>query len=175
MRRMRRPLLCATLLGAGLLACTPALDWREVRAEGTTATLLFPCQPKSQSRVAMLAGVPTRMTLLACDAQGLTFALAHADVGDPARVAPALAALAAALAANLEAQESRAAPLQVPGMTPNANAIRIRLDGHLPDATPVREQAALFARGTHVFQAAVLGARPDAAADTFIDSLRVGS
>lgn len=174
MRRMRPTLLCATLLGAALQACTPALDWREVHPEGTTATLLFPCKPKSQSREAMLAGVPTRMTLLACDAQGLTFALAHADVGDPARVAPALATLAAALAANLEAQESRSAPLQVPGMTPNANAVRVWLGGHLPDATPVREQAALFARGTRVYQAAVLGARPEAAADVFIDGLRVG-
>ena len=158
---------------APLLGCAPALDWREVRPEGTSVTLLFPCHPKSQSRRAMLGDVPVRMTLLACDADGLSFGLVHADLGDPARVVPGLDAMAAALAANLQAKEIRAAPLQVVGMTPGPSARRIWLDGRLPDATPVREQAALFARGTHVYQASVLGPRPEVAADVFIDSLRL--
>lgn len=173
MHHMRRPMLSATLLGAALQACSPALDWREVRPEGSAATLLFPCKPKSQSRQAMLAGAPTPMTLLACDAEGLTFGFAHADLDDPARVSPALVSMAAALAANLQAHDVRSAPLQVAGMTPNSEARRIWLGGKLPDATPAQEQAALFARGTRVYQAAVLGARPDAAADVFIDSLRL--
>jgi hypothetical protein len=175
MWRMPRSMLSATLFIAALQACSSALDWREVRPAGTTAALLFPCQPKSQSREAMLAGMPTRMTLLACDADGLTFALVHAELGDPSRVSPALAAMATALAANLQARDSRTAPLQIEGMTPNPQAKRIWIVGVLPDATPVREQAALFSRAAHVYQAAVLGPRPEAASDVFFDSLRLGS
>lgn len=170
---MRRHLLGATLLGALLPACSPALDWREVRPEGSTAVALFPCKPKSQSRQATLAGAPVRMTLLSCEAAGATFALAHADLADPARVAPALAEMAAALAANLQATEQRSAPAAVPGMTPGPGARRLEIAGRFPDGTPAQEEAALFAHGTRVYQAAVLGARPGPAAQVFLDSLRV--
>ena len=170
---MRRLLLCATLLGAALPACSPALDWREVRPDGGAARVLCPCQPKSQTRQAALAGARMPMTLLSCEADGQTFALAHAELGDPARVSPALAEMAAALVANLQAAPPRTEPLAVPGMTPNADARRLWLRGRLPDATPVQEQAALFAYGTRVYQAAVLGAQRGAAADAFIDSLRI--
>ena len=104
---MRRLLLCATLLGAALPACSPALDWREVRPDGSAARVLFPCQPKSQTRQAALAGARMPMTLLSCEADGQTFALAHAELGDPARVSPALAEMAAALVANLQAGPPR--------------------------------------------------------------------
>ena len=130
-------------------------------------------KPKSQSRQAAIGGTPTRMTLLSCEADGHTFALAYADLGDPLRVGPALAEMAAALAVNLQAGPVRSAPLEVPGMTPGAQARRLWFDGRMPDGSPVAEQAALFAHGTRVYQAVVLGARPDAAAQTFLDSLRI--
>lgn len=175
LRMPRRLLLCATLLGAALTACSPALDWREVRVEGGRAGALFPCRPKSQAREAALAGVPTRITLLSCEADGHTFALAHADMVDPARVGTALDEMAAALAANLQAGSVRAEPLAVPGMTPNPQARRLWISGTMPDGTPVAEEAALFAGGTRVYQAAVLGARPGAAAQTFFESLRLAA
>jgi hypothetical protein len=57
-------------------------------------------------------------------------------------------------------------------MTPSPDARQVLLAGRLPNATPVRERAAVFARGTHVYQATVLGPQPDAAAEVFFDSLR---
>ena len=170
---LRRLLLCATLLGAMLPACTPALDWREVRVEGGQASALFPCKPKSQPGEAASGGTPTRVPRLPCEADGHTCALAYADLGDPLRAGPALAGMAAALAVNLQAGPVRSAPLEVPGMTPGAQARRLWFDGRMPDGSPVAEQAALFAHGTRVYQAVVLGARPDAAAQTFLDSLRI--
>lgn len=171
---MRRLMSCATLLGAVLAACSPALDWREVRPESGGVQALFPCQPKSQSRQAMLAGAAVPMTLLSCEAEGATFALTHAELGDPARVADALAGMRSALVANLGGGESRAVAFALPGMTPNPQAVRIWVEGRLPDGTPVKEQAALFVRGTRVYQAAVLGAGlDDAAAGIFFESLRL--
>jgi len=170
---MRRPALCATVLGAMTAGCYPALDWRDVRPEGAGLTALFPCRPKSQTRSVPLAGGAVRMTLWSCSADGMTFALGHAEVGDPARVPDALLQLGQSLAANVGAGEVRSAPLQLPAMTPMPQARRFWLEGRLPDSTPVQEQAAVFARGSRVYQVAVLGPAVDAAATVFFDGLRL--
>ena len=160
---------------AALAACTPALNWRDVRPEASGARLLMPCKPSAQQRNLVLAGRAVRLTLLACSAGGLTWGLAHADVADPARVPGALAALRSAAAANLGAAGPPAAveALAVPGATPNASAGRTRLAGRLPDGTPVQMELAVFVRGTRVFQASALGERlaPDAV-DNFFTSIR---
>lgn len=156
----RRPAL-GGMLGAVLLAaCSPSEDWRDVRPAGSGAQLLFPCKPASQTRDVPLAGHPVPMTLLACRAGANTFAFAHADVVDPARVTPALRALADAAAANLGATPERGEPWRVDGMTPNPEARRLRFQGRLPDGTAVREDVVTFARGTRVFQATVVGPAP---------------
>jgi hypothetical protein len=171
---MRRLTLCAILIGAAMLACAPTLDWREVRPEGSGALALFPCKPKSQARITTLARSGVAMTMVACDVGGMTFALSHAELADPSRVTAALIELRSALADNLGASDVRLVVFELPGMTPNPQAMRIWLRGHRPDGTPVREQAALFVRGTRIYQVAVLGARLDeAAAAVFFESLRL--
>jgi hypothetical protein len=173
---MRRPTLLALLLGASIAACTPALDWRDVRPEGSAASLQFPCKPQSQTRQAALDGEATTMTLVSCTADGLTFALVHADLGDPARVTPALIAMRKALVTNLGATQSVVKPFVLTGMTPSPEAVRLQASGHTPEGAPIVEEAVLFTRGTRVYQAAVLGARPDAAAvELFFESLRLES
>jgi hypothetical protein len=162
--RMRRPTLLAILLVASTVACTPTLDWRDVRPEGSAVSLQFPCKPESHTRQAALDGEAVTMTLVSCTADGLTFALMYADLGDPARVTPALIAMRKALAGNLGANDGVAKPFVLAGMTPNAEAVRLRASGRSPEGEPIAEEAALFARGTRVYQAAVLGARLDAAA-----------
>jgi len=174
MIRMRRLKLCPILIGAVMLACAPTLDWREVRPQGSGALALFPCKPKSQARTTTLAGSGVAMTMLACDVAGMTFALSHSELGDPSRVTPALIELRLALAANLGASDVRSAAFALAGMTPNSQAMRIWLAGHLPDGTPVQGQAVLFVRGARVYQVAVLGTRLDeAAAGVFFESLRL--
>jgi hypothetical protein len=173
---MLRLKLCASLAGALLWGCSPVLDWREVRPERSGAAALFPCKPKSLTRSALLAGAPVSMTLVSCQVEGMTFAVSHADLGDPSRVTLALVELRSALAANLGASDVRTEPFGVAGMTPNAEAVRLRITGHLPDATPAQERAALFARGTRVFQVAVVGTHLDeVAANAFFESLRLPS
>ena len=172
----RSPLL-GVLTGAPLVwcsACSPALDWREVRPEGSALLVMFPCKPTSQARSAALAGAQTRMSLYSCSAAGMTFALAFADLGDPARVTPALTEMRTALAANLGSQNARSLPFEVKGMTPNPQAVQLTLQGQLPDETPTQERAALFAHGTHVYQAVVLGPKvADSAAALFFEGLRL--
>jgi hypothetical protein len=159
-----------------LAGCSPTLDWRELRPEGSQARLMFPCRPASHARSVSLAGATVEMSMFACSAGGATYALTVADLGDPALVTPALAELGAALPANVRAAAPAASrPLAVPGMTPNAQAAHWRVEGRLPDGRAVQEQAALFAHGTRVYQAAVIGPALDAqAVEPFFDALRVG-
>jgi hypothetical protein len=173
---MRRLKVCAALAGAAMLGCSPALDWREVHPEGSGAMVLFPCKPTSRARNATVAGARVQMTLVSCEVDGVTFALSHADLGDPSRMTAALIELRLALAGNLGAGDVRSAAHKVAGMTPNPQAVRIWLAGRRPDGTPVQEQAALFARGTRAFQVVVVGTRiDDGAASVFFESLRFAS
>ena len=92
------------LLGLALAACTPALDWRESRPTGSGMVVLFPCKPDSHARQVQLGPDAVRLELHACTAAGATWALAFADMGDPARVGPALVELRTSAAKNLANQ-----------------------------------------------------------------------
>jgi hypothetical protein len=164
------------LLLAGLAGCSPALDWREVRVPGSPAQALMPCRPAAQQRQIALAGTPSTVTLQACSAGGLTWALVSADVGDPARVGQALDELRTSSARKLGAMAPAGVAFAPPGSTPNAHSIRARLTGTLPDGSTAQMEAAVFSHGTWVFQATVLGEKAEAeAADNFFASLRIGS
>jgi hypothetical protein len=94
-------------------------------------------------------------------------------MGDPAQVTPALRALREATARNLEAQAPELLSLQVPGMTPNAEATRVRVAGRLPDGQAVVQEAGYFAHGTTVYQVNVVGPQPpDEAVRSFFGGLQ---
>lgn len=160
-----------------LAGCAPAHDWREVRPEGSGGlVLMLPCRPDTQSREVTLAGRKLKLTLAACSAGGQTWALAFGDVADPAAVGPALDELRVSAARNLGAMPPSTTPLSVPGATPNAGNTRFAIEGKLPDGSAVQEQAAVFTRGTLVFQATAVGPKlPAEAADTFFAGLRFPS
>lgn len=165
----------AALVAAALWAltgCAPDLNWREVRPAGSTLVALLPCKPDRQTRTIPLAGGEASMEVLGCSAGGTTWAVATADVGDPARVAPALAGLRAARTRNLEGREGEARPGEVSGAAPGT--LRLTVEGRRPDGTPVRERALLFSQGTRVFHAAALGGEPPAEAlEVFFGGLKL--
>ena len=155
-------------------ACTPALNWREIRPDGSELMALFPCKPDRMTRHLALAGVRTQMQLLSCDAGGVTYAVTHAAVEQPAQVDPALKALHQAAAANVGGSPHRSSPLAVPGMNPHPLAQRLTLSGRHADGAAVQMQAAFFVRGLRVVQATVVGPRLDGeAADNFFAGLRL--
>lgn len=161
-------------LVAALAGCAPALDWREVRTPGHSIQALFPCKPSALERRVQLAGKLVSLTLQACTSGGQTWGLASADIGDPTLVRRTLTELGSAAALNIGAAAPVAAPMQVPGATPNPASQRATLQGALPDGTAVRMELAVFAHGTRVYQATVLGPQvPDEAAQTFLGALRI--
>lgn len=169
--RTLSPLVLSLLLGA----CSPALDWREVKLGDTGMAAQFPCRPASQQRRVDLAGVPTTMTLNVCEASGITFAVSHADVSDPARVGPALRFLRDTGHANLGAAPSSGAtsPWRVPGMTPQSEAGQWQIVGRLPDGRVLTSVMGLSSRGTVVVQASASAASlQDAARQSFFEGIR---
>lgn len=156
-----------------LAACAPTLDWREVRPEGSGLQLMLPCRPDVQARPVRLAGQSVPLTLSACSAGGVTWALAMADVVDPGRVGPALDELRLAAAANIGAVPGAPQSLIVSGATPNPGSARVALNGRLPDGQAVQTQFAVFTRGTWVFQATAVGEHlPADGVDVFFGALR---
>jgi len=172
---MRRALTSILALACAAAACTPTLDWREVRIDGTGLLALFPCKPRGHARNLTLAGVAVEMTVTACSTGGATYAVGFADVGQPALVGRALDELAAAAARNIDAKAApTSAPLQVEGMTPNPQAGRWVFGGRRGDDQRVEEQVAVFPHGTRVFQATMVGAKLDSEAiDMFFGALRL--
>lgn len=157
-----------------LMACSPALNWREVRPPNSGVLAMFPCKPAHEMRRVPLAGPPVSLAIQACSTGEVTYALSYADVGDPTRVGPALQSLRAAVVSNVSGRLSSQRPLQIPGMTPHPEAVQFEVQGHLPNGSAVKERAAVFSKGTRVFQATVFGAPLDAeASETFFGGLRL--
>ena len=172
MRSLLRNWWSAVLGVSVLTACTPALNWRDVRPEGWGLVATLPCRPDQHARPVALAGPPVALSLWVCSADGHTFALASADMGDPARVGPALLALAQAAQANVLGRVEAQQPAAVPGMTPQAAAVHRRLSGQLPDGQLVRVQVLVFAGGLRVYQATVVGpVAGDAQAGPFFEAI----
>lgn len=163
------------VLACANVACSPALDWREVRPESSGLVALFPCKPYGNARQLRLVGAAVEMSLFACAAAGTTYAVAFADIGQPQLIGQALDELATAAARNIGAVAAHTAmPMQIDGMTPSARAGRWAFAGQLADGRRVQEQVAVFSRGTRVFQATIVGETLDLEAiETFFSALRL--
>jgi hypothetical protein len=171
-------LFVATLL---LAACSPALDWREVRPGDAGLALLFPCKPAVQTRAepapaASSPGAgPQALGLAVCQAADISFSLAWAEVGDPTQLGPALREMRTSLLARLQAQAGPAQALAMAGMTPSDEAQQQSFEtlsgGQLREG-----RVAVFARGLRIYQLVLLGARAGAAAqpwDSFVGGVRL--
>ncbi len=166
----------ATALAAALSGCAPSLDWREFQAEGSGIVATFPCKPDRHSRNVALATQTVRMEMLVCSAGDVTFALSFADLADPGQVGSTLAELQTLATSNLGAARADRVESRVPGMTPNPNAGRLRLEAIQSNGASLQEQAMFFAKGLRVYQATVLGRKvPAEAADSFFAGLRLPS
>ena len=175
MTRSHRPIrmaLSCLIFSWALCACSPVLDWRDVRPPASGIHALFPCKPSVEARSVSLGGAAVSMSMYACQAGGSTFALAFADLGDPSRVEGALSALSLAQIQNMQASALVLGPMQVKGVPLHPQALRQRLVGKLPDGKPVQQEIGLFANGSWVFQAIVMSSHPDTeAVATFFESL----
>ena len=171
------PLTMAGLVATlSAIACSPALDWRETRPQGSGVAMMFPCRPERQERSVRVGTDVLMLRLHSCAAAGNSFALASADVVDPARVTPLLEALRTQAIVNVEGTAAIEETAAVPGSTPNPQSGRLRIVGQRPDGLRVVEHTAFFVKGLTLFQATVIGAGGPVdreVIDTFFGSIRL--
>jgi hypothetical protein len=136
---------------------------------------MFPCRPATLSREVVLPQGRREMTMHACAAGGSTYAVGALTLNDVRDVGVVLVSLREAAARNINADPGELESIQVPGMTPHAQAMRLVLTGRRPDGSVVVEHLAVFTRGTRVYQALVVGDRPASeAVSVFFGGLKLG-
>jgi len=170
-RTLRRTIAGLVAL-APLWACTPTFNWRSVKLPDTQFVTELPCRPSRFQRDVVVAGTPLKLFMLSCETGGVTYGVATAEVGDPARVDSVLRGLRDSAAAAIRSADSRSGALNLRGATPFSGNSSAYLHGQRPDGEAVEESIRVFARGTRVFQASAVGATlPEAALKPFEDGL----
>ena len=157
-------------------ACTPALNWREVRfesADGSTLKAELPCKPDTATRQQQLNDIQIELSMMGCVANETTFTLSRMPLTNPLDAPKVLAAWQASAAANVKANPvpSMAATVAGAGAWPIAS--RVTLTG-----TTTQAQILWFAKqsstGITLYQAAVYGKQPNnEAITTFFESLQL--
>ncbi len=167
-----------------LAACSPALNWREVRLGDAAMTALLPCKPEHAVRAVELgaggAGRQADLALWSCDADGATFAVSYMAAPEPAQADAALRQWRAAVLARLQVAQAAAAVAQaaaVPFVPAGALAlpasVRLQVAGRRGDGRSVMADAVWFARpeggAVRLYHAVVYApeARPQAAGAFF--------
>ena len=159
-----------------LVACTPALDWREVRAQDDALDALSSCRPECRARIVAIAGAHARTEMAVCEAGRSTYAIGFVDLRDPAAVTGALEGLRSGAVGNVAGAAPHVTPFALRGTTRNSEAERLPVEGRLSVGTPVQEHAVFFVQGLRVYQASVIGAAPvPEAVEVFIAGLEFSS
>lgn len=158
MHRSRAALLL--LLAAAATGCSPTFNWREVRADPSGLKAMLPCKPDKASRRVPMGGAEVELSVLGCDTGGATFAVLQAELAEPDRPDEVLAQWNRATLANMKAEGSQARAFVPTGADPLSSSQRVSAQGLRADGTPVRGEAAYFARGRHVYQAVVYASDP---------------
>ncbi len=78
------------ILLLSLIACTPTMNWREVRFDNSPVAALLPCKPDRATRSVALGGVAHDMVMAGCEAGGAMFTVSYIDVGAGADAKAAL-------------------------------------------------------------------------------------
>ena len=159
-----------------LCACTPALNWRDVRlesADGSTLKAALPCKPDTATRKQQLNDIQVDLSMMGCVANETTFTLSRMPLANPLDAPKVLAAWQAAAAANMKTKlvPSTAATVAGAGVWPTPS--RVTLSG-----TTTQAQLLWFAKqsrdGLTLYQAAVYGKQAsNEAIATFFESLQL--
>ena len=164
----------SALLALALSACSPALNWRQVRTEAASLSLLLPCKPDRASKVVPLGGQASTLSMVGCEAEGATFALAVADVADGTPSAQGLSQWQALTLSNMRASSHTQAPIKIAGAAAEPAPVRVVAQGQQADGRAVQSQAVYFAKGTQLFQAVIYAPSvSQEAADTFFGGIQI--
>jgi hypothetical protein len=150
------------------------LNWRQVRTDAASLSLLLPCKPDRARKVVPLGGQPSTLSMVGCEAEGATFALAVVDVGRDIQPAEALGQWQSLTLSNMRATAHARAPIKIAGAGGEPAPVRLTAQGQHADGRAVQSQAVYFVRGAQLFQAVIYAPRiSQEAADTFFGGIRL--
>lgn len=157
-------------------ACTPTLNWREVRLQspdGSTLKAELPCKPDSATRKQQLGDIQVELSMMGCAVNDVTFTLSRIPVLDPLTAPKILAAWQAAAEVNVKADLTPKTAVTVSGAGTWPPAARVTLRG-----AAIQAEITWFAKqtsaGLTLYQAALYGKQPNPeAATTFFESLQL--
>jgi hypothetical protein len=134
------------VLLAFVAACTPALDWREVRQPEQGFSVALPGKPLIASRELAFDGAALPMTMVSVGRDGTLFAVGTARLPssatrDAATLDATLARFAAALRRNVHAEQAATTS------TPESGAAVAPFAGNFAGSRTVRAQSAFHVRG----------------------------
>src|SRR3569623_1856180 len=165
------------LLTVSLSACTPALDWREVRGTNAPFTVMLPATPSVQTSQIEQAGKQVKMTMTAASAAEATFAVASSQLPDAASAEPTLEAMKNALLANIDGSVRKQTAL--PSSYGASTGFDVEAAGKPSPRTggkPLVLFARFVAKDRRAYQVAVVGPAQAVTADTadlFLDSFKL--
>lgn len=134
-----------------LLACSPALNWREVRLDRLTAML--PCKPDHAQRTVPMAGRDVAMEMVGCEAAGALFAISHVHTDDAAHAAAVLQEWRTANLKNMQANDvAELATTNARGRKP---AVLLNASGTGTNGGPLQARLAWWVDGADLFHMAV--------------------
>jgi len=76
-------------VGALLLACSPAENWRVITLYQWGVTGMIPCKPEEAARTVPFLGQQVQLEMRSCELNGVTYAVAWLPVEDPQKQAMA--------------------------------------------------------------------------------------
>lgn len=160
----------------GASGCTPTYDWRDVHGKEAPYTVLLPAKPVSYTREVDLGGIRTMMTMTAAQVEGVTFAVATAELPSAAQAQAALPVMAKTMVGNIggtlrqeksQRDDSQTRIDLIAGPRANANGEA--------KANAKALHARFVARGQRVYQVIVVGPEkslPIDAVETFLASFK---
>jgi hypothetical protein len=165
-----------------LCACTPALNWRDVRlesADGSTLKASLPCKPDAATRKQQLAGIQVDLSMMGCVANEAMFTLSRIPLSNPLDAPKVLVAWQAAGVANARVKSAGAITISavVSGASAWPPAVWQSIDGEVTQAH-MMWFAKQTANGVTVYQAAMYGKQlsndsNQGAVTTFFESLQL--
>jgi hypothetical protein len=157
---------CGGALLALCAACTPSLNWREVRFDTNGLVVLLPCKPDKAQRQMVLQfedqAVTTSLAMQGCEAADLQFTWGQLAIPPQMNEKQVMAAWRTASLSAVGAQPQDASVLNEPLGAVHAGVTALRSQVQTPQH---KAQWLWFADGAYVYQLAVYGTPLDKTLD----------
>ena len=132
-----------------LLACSPALNWRDTALEDLQVQL--PCKPDRASRDLTVGTHAVTIAMLGCEADGALFAVGRTQLAHPGDTMAVQGDWQTATLANMQSQ----APQELPAQAPWPGGSAKLLTTHGTGPKPMQARLLWLARGNTIYHLAV--------------------